>query len=306
MSDSENEDTKRECEAGIEEIDKLIINHIFNYLRTDVFSKKSTQSYILSYTIVYKLSDDEYDSSTKLFNYYNQKINEYLKEACKNVQMENEGKVIDTFLKETEKTKILIHWMRKVFCYLDQFHTSSCKVGSLFENGLRRYYDNFFLPLKKSVIDALNNLINEHREGKAVEIRKIVKIIKIFRQVDLKNPILIKDEDGGYDWTGNPLKSNKGELFDWFSNYFIPSTERYISTKSNKEISSLSAPEYVKSCLKYLREEDDRKSSFISRDFHITLDNVNYKYLIQEHSEILATVSFLKKFHNLLLFKSFF
>ena len=290
MSDSEMEEMERECEEGIQEIDNLIIKSIFNYLRTENFTKKSTQSYILSYTIVYKLSDDEYDSSGKLFNYYNAKINEYLKEACKNIQCENENKLIDTFLKETEKSKILIHWMRKVFCYLDQFHTTNSKVGSLFENGLRNYYNNLFVPLKTQVINSLNNLINEHRDGKAVEIMKIVKVIKIFRQVDLKNPILTQVEDG-YDWTGNPLKSNKGVLYEWFSNYFIPSTESYIGAKSNNEISSLSAPEYVKSCLKYLKEEEERKSLFISRDFHTTLDKVNNKHLIQEHSEILATVS---------------
>lgn len=288
MTDS---DIESEIEKGLIEIDTAIISNVLKFLKTGEFSNKTAGAYIVAYTVVYKLADDEYESSTKLFDYYNKTLISYMKDQCSLLKQENENTLLDAFLNESEKTKILIHWMRKVFAYLDKFFTKNAKTGTLFENSLKNFYQHLFQPLRPKLISALNNLINRHRDGEVVEIMKIVRIIKIFRQVDLKDVVLNKVEES-YEWTGNSNKSNKGVLSEWFYNSFLGSTEAYIFTKSKKEISSLSAPEYIKSCLKYLKEEEERKNMFISRDFHNSLDVLNNKFLIEENSKILASVIF--------------
>lgn len=288
MSDNE-EDHEKELAEAIQEIDKIIIKNILNYLKNGTFNNKTPQSYISAYTIIYKFADDENDSSTKLFNYYNLTINKYMNDICNYLNSEQDSKFLESFLNETEKTKILIHWMRKVFCYLDQYHTSSAKVGTLFENGLKNYFNTLFLPLKTRIFKNLTALINDHRDCKDVEAAKIGRVIKILKQVDLKNPVLNLIDDR-FDWSGTAHKSEKGILNDWFYNDFITSTENYICQKTNEEISSLSAPEYIRSCLKYAQEEEERKGMFISKKFHISLDAINNKYLFEINSKIIATV----------------
>lgn len=289
MSGSENEDFEKEIENAIIEIDNIIVKNILGYLKYGKFNNKTATAYITAYTIVYKLADDEHDSSLKLFNYYNNTIKKYMCEICSSLQSEEDALFLDSFLKETEKTKILIHWMRKVFCYLDQFYTSNSKVGTLFENGMKSYFSNLFSPLKMRIFTSLNELINDHRDCKDVEITKIVKVIKILKQVDLKTPVLNLVEDN-FEWTGNIQKNQKGILNEWFFNHFLISTESYISAKSSREIKSYSAPEYIKSCLKYVLEEDDRKSMFLNKEFYHYLDGVNNKFLIENNCSLLASM----------------
>jgi len=287
---SDYEDFEQEVEEAIKEIDNIIVKNILGYLKYGKFNNKTATAYITAYTIVYKLADDEHDSSLKLFNYYNSTIKNYLLDVCHNLQAEEDSAFLDSFLKETEKSKILIHWMRKVFCYLDQFYTSNAKVGTLLENGLKCYFNNLFTPLKQRIFTSLNDLINDHRDCRDVELTKIVKVIKVFKQVDLKNPVLNLIEDS-FEWIGTTQKNLKGVLSDWFFNHFLVSTETYISIKAKNEISSLSAPEYIKSCLKYVEEEEDRKRAFLLREFFHYLDGVNNKFLIDNNCSILASVS---------------
>lgn len=65
-------------------------------------------------------------------------------------------------------------------------------------------------------------------------------------------------------------------------------TDSYIQAKANREISTLSAPEYIRSSLKYLDEEDVRKSDYLHKSFHDKIDKVNFKYLIDLNAKTLA------------------
>lgn len=292
MTESDNEE--KDVKQGIKEIDDVIIKNVLNYLKTGKFNNKTAESYIIAYTVVYKLADDENDSSSVLFKYYNDVITKYLKEICTNLLAEPQETLLEAFLRENEKIKILIHWMRKVFNYLDKFYTTQSKTGTLFENALKSFSVCLFFPLKNNIINSLNTIINDHRDGKAVDVMKIVRTLKVFKQVDLNNPILNKVGDE-FEWSGNQ-KNTKGVLKDWFFSSFLISTELYANNKAKAEITALSAPEYVQSCLKFLKEEEERKSLFILREFHKHLDAVNNKYLIENNCKVLATVSLSKSF----------
>lgn len=280
MSDSESE---IDINEGIKQIDNQLISNLFNYLRTGSFNNKTKQAYMISYTIVYKLADDEKNSSSILFNYYNTTIINYLKELYVEISSEQDENLIVLFLKATEKSKILINWMRKVFAYLDKFHTKSNKTGTLFFNSLKNYGSHLFFPLKDRLINCVNLLINQHRDGKVVDTMKIVDMIEVFESVDIKNPVLEKVNEK-YLWKG--IHTNE-ILKDWFR-VFISSTEEYITNKSKTELTYYSVPEYVRSCLKYLSEEDERKRMFIREIFYEKLDMVNTKILVDNQSRQLS------------------
>jgi hypothetical protein len=64
------------------------------------------------------LADDENDSSKKLFDYYIETLRNYMSDAYENIKFEEGERLIDSFIKENTQSKILTHWMRKVFTYL--------------------------------------------------------------------------------------------------------------------------------------------------------------------------------------------
>lgn len=282
MSDSEPE---YDVNEGIVQIHEQVVKNVFAFLKTGSFSNKTKESYMVAYTLVYKLSDDERNSSIKLFDYFNSMISDYLNEINSNLSSISDEVIVEVFLQETERANILIHWMRKVFGYLDKFYTKNYKKGSLFYNALKVFNSVLFSPMKERLIKAVNRLIDAHRSNKSVEISQINGILRIFEQVDMKNPVLVKDENG-FNWTGIPTK----EVYkEWFA-YFLRSTESYVSSKSKKEITSSTVSEYVKSALEYLKDEEVRKSLFINKEFHDQLDLINTKILIESHSKTLTKV----------------
>lgn len=282
MSDSDQE---IDFEEGIKKINNEIIQNVLSYLKTGNFTNKNRSGFINSYTIVYKLADDEKNSSVKLFQFYVTTITNYIKNACSELHLVSDDDLIDFFLKENEKAKILIHWMRKVFVYLDKFYTKSNKTGTLFSNALKILYTNLFMPLKDRLIRAVNLLIDELRDGKAIDTLKIIGVLTVFEQVDMKDPVLNKGDDNLY-WIGTNVNE---VLNDWFST-FLKSTEQYLNLKSKREITCLSAPEYIKSCIRFLKEEDNRKFLFLARKYHEKLDLVNTQILVDAHSRTIARV----------------
>ena len=288
MSGSDS-DYDIDIDEGIAQINNLIVKNIFSYLKTGRFNNKTKETYIAAYTIVYKLSecnDSEY--SKKLYNFYTENIGSYMTERSNLIKAKSEEDVIDAFIEETDKCKILIHWMRKVFCYLDKFSNKNNKVANLFATGLKLYHNKFFKPIKEKIIIATNNLFDQHRNGVNIEPKKINDIMNIITYIDYASPVLNKSSEGSLFWTGN----FKGEVLDeWFS-YFIKSSEYYAIHKANREIASLSAPEYVTSCLKFLKEEDERKNMFIDKNYHNQLDIVNTRNLVENNCKQLAHVWF--------------
>ncbi len=67
---------------------------------------------------MHRYADDDHNSSRVLFEYYIETLRKYMKEAYDNIKIDDGEALVDSFLKENTKCKILIHWMRKVFTYL--------------------------------------------------------------------------------------------------------------------------------------------------------------------------------------------
>lgn len=207
-----------------------------------------------------------------------------MQDSLQQIKNEEDERLVDAFLRENSQCKILIHWMRKVFTYLDKFYTKNQNLGSLCTNAMKVYMNKLFLPLKDKLFTAVNNLIQDDRDCNVVERYKIKNLLRIFEEVDMKNPDLNKEGDNLF-WTG---EQTYGILNEWFNSRFLSFTENYISQKASKEISCLSAPEYIKSALKYLDEEDHRKTEYIHKTYHERIDKVNFKHLIEFNAKTLA------------------
>jgi cullin-4 len=271
-------------EEGVKSIHEAIVQYVLEFLKTGVFRNKTPNAYMVAYSAVHRLADDENDSSKRLYDYYIQTIEDYMTDAYNNLKTEEGERLIDAYLKENEQCKILIHWMRKVFTYLDKFYTKNQNLGSLCTNAMKIYFNKLFKPLKDQLSDALNKMIEDDRDCNVVARYKIKNLLRIFEEVDMKNPDLNKVEDNLF-WTGEPTNF---VLNEWFEKKFYERTEKYASQKADREIASMSAPEYINSALKFLDEEEHRKNEYINKSFHDKIDKINFKHLIELNAKTLA------------------
>jgi len=269
---------------GIRIIEDAMIDGLLKYLNTGDFPNNSPNSYMTAYSEVHKLADDENNSSEKLFNYFNTKIKDYVESAAKRIKNLSDDKLLDEFILENEKCNQLIYWMKRIFTYLDKFYTKNKQKGSLCTNGLKIYREVMFVPLKEKLFKIVNNLIKNDRNCNISFRYKIKTLLKIFEEIDYHEPNIVKEKDK-LKWEGQ----NKNVFIDeWFNSYFKKSTVDYIKEKASNDIQSKSAPEYIKSSLKYLFEEEERKNEFILSTYYKQIDDINNEYLIEKNAKTLA------------------
>jgi hypothetical protein len=75
-----------------------------------------------------------------------------MKQVKSSIASLNGERLVDSFLRENIQCKILIHWMKKIFTYLDKFYTknsATAPIGTLFFNGLKLYKEIVLFFLKQ-------------------------------------------------------------------------------------------------------------------------------------------------------------
>jgi hypothetical protein len=208
-----------------------------------------------------------------------------MEEVQREMKNEDGERLVDSFLFQYGQCRILIHWMRRIFSYLDRFYTKNKNLGTLCVNAMKTLDDNLFKPLKDKLFDSVIKIIEKDRDCAVVQRFKIKNLLRAFEEIDMKDADLIKTNED-LIWKGSPTYYI---LREWFEK-FITRTESYVSSKASTEIATFSAPEYIKSALKYLDEEDIRKDEYINNIFHERLNTVNNQYLIQQNCKTLANM----------------
>ncbi len=131
-------------------------------------------------------------------------------------------------------------------------------------------------------------MIKDDRDCQIVDRTKIKRMLKIIEDVDIKTPELNRANDQ-YFWSG---ESTHLVMNEWFTS-LTQETKNYINEKSKREISKLSAPEYTRSCLKYLDEEKQRCEEYILKKFHNQIDTINFRHMIEENAKELCKVRYM-------------
>ncbi len=75
----------------------------------------------------------------------------------------------------------------------------------------------------------------------------------------------------------------------WFES-FEKLSRSYVKQKATNEIIELSAMEYINSSLKYLEQENERKTEYINKNYHAKVDKINHKFVIEENIQTLIKV----------------
>ena len=271
-------------EDGIKEIEKLMINDIFEYLNNGIArNNKSSSNYLNCLNIVYYFVDSGDEPSKRLLNYHNKTIEDYLNKCAKKLNSENIN-LIDEFLLYTEKINYLIWWMNKIFHYLDRQYNKSRGNFFLSKRAMNIYKSIFLEKLESKIFNEIDKLINEERNGnKNIEsINKIKKILEIFNYLNLKNPKIIKEKneikwvnENNYNHISEPLIQDK-----WINDYFFQDTKEFVEAKAKNDLKNMSITEYILSTLAYLEKEYIILDNYIDPKYHNKINEINYQHLI--------------------------
>ena len=267
-------------------LEKEIISDIINYLEKGIFPKAKSDGFMNAYFIVQTLTDSGDVLSKNLIDYHDKTIKDFVS-SC-NEKLANDPDNLKLFLKYTENIYSLIYLMNRIFSYLDRFYTKAKTKISLGKGSLKLYYEYFFKHFQDKVFKEVNKLIKIDRNGNKEHRMTIEKTMKIFRDLDLEEPIIMKEKNKIF-WVGD---NNTGEKEipeiqnSWFK-YFEKDTEKFAKDKAKNDI-VLTTPEYVNKQLAYLDEENQRQREFIGPKFKSRIDEINYFYLIGEKTEELA------------------
>ena len=127
---------------GLDQIEREYTHNLINYLDTGVFENKSNRTSMQAYTIVVNLADQD-NCAEELYKYYINTITTYVntKVAAEIGSLSGEF-MLSALVHRWENHKILVHWLHKIFYYLDRYFVKNktkdhdSKVHPLFQAGL--------------------------------------------------------------------------------------------------------------------------------------------------------------------------
>ena len=254
----------------------------FAYGNKDELNTKDI-NYMSCYSAISSYCDKGIDNNREMFAYHNKIINDYLKYCYKILINKKDEEFIDEFTNLTDKINLIIYCLKRIFTYLDRFFTKSYIHHTLCYTSIRQYERELFLPFKDKLYEKLNKLIRDDRNGHIESRDKIKKILDIINYLDFSNvqfdkgKIIILLEGNNID------KAIRKK--EWFENYFMKETIKYLEEKAKNDMKNLSINDYIDTQLKYLKKENERKQLYIYPQFHEQLDNLNYLYLIGNNSK---------------------
>ena len=193
-----------------------------------------------------------------------------------------------------ERLNILFYEMSRMFLYITTNHLKAAedknnariyRQDDITEFSMNIYKKYFFDKLQSKLFKILNELlIKEERNGHMEYRQKIQTIIKIINDMDIIKPKINKKNKTSIIWIEMSKDNQNPPLTyqrKWFDN-LLNETENYVKNKSENDINNNTIPEYINNALIYITEELERQKSYIKDIFHTEINNINYKYLIED------------------------
>ena len=183
-------------EKAIEFAKTGFINKLLEDLKTDNGNIKIVPSeYMDCYEEIQIAADLGEIESGKLFNFHNETIEKYIIECKNKLIEESKTNLIDGFLKYTNKINFFIFWMNRIFCYLDRFY-NKIKKTSLSKKEMELYKSIFFEEFKDNIQEEINKIKTEGNNENDELNTKYKNIMKIIKEMELKDPVIFRDNYG--------------------------------------------------------------------------------------------------------------
>ena len=125
----------------------------------------------------------------------------------------NEENLLKDYIKEWKDYTILVHFMRKMFSYLDRYYLRNNNTVSLATSALHLFRDQCFNTVIDRLRTAILNQITKDRNNEIVDLDLVKRAIYTFVEMGFISADIVKQDDD-FIWKGdNNNETTYGQKF---------------------------------------------------------------------------------------------
>jgi cullin 1 len=224
--------------------------------------------YLKIYTVIQSMCCQQapYNWSAELYVRHGEYLEKYLRTtvltSLQGLQSEH---LLVELVRRNDNHQIMNRWLRHFFMYLDRFHVEHNSLPTLLNTGLTKFKHCVFDVIKSVVCDAILALIDQERDGVAIDRTLADKAVKIFELMGM-GTLDVYEED-----LEKPL---------------ITATHAYYQSKSITWLETDSTPAYLVRSEIALEQETQRVRQYLSpENSEIKLINAVKKELLEKREQ---------------------
>lgn len=225
---------------------------------------------------------DELDKAKELHDYFKSKLESHIK---MNVVSELEGKeeevLLRHFIKLWKDYIILVHFLRKMFNYLDRYYLKNNNGNSLATTALQLFKDKCFKQLEERLRRAILNQMSRDRNSELVDLDLVKRAIYAFVEMGFNPADIVKQDD---EWVWKGEKKNDAVYLKSFHDPLILRVKEEYSQKSQSWMMQLNCPEYLEQAEKHLLKEEERATYYLQPETKTPLLNAIHTEIIEKQA----------------------
>jgi cullin 1 len=180
--------------------------------------------------------------------------------------------MLKELVKRWDNHKLMVRWLSRFFQYLDRYYIQRHNLAQLKDVGMLCFRDLIYIELKKTVKDAVLQLVDKERDGEQVDRALVKNILGIFVEMGM----------GG-------MEAYEAD----FEAHLLTNTAAFYSRKASVWIEEDSCPDYLVKAEDCLKREKERVGHYL----HASSEG---KLLKEVEKEVLAAyeTQLLEKEHS--------
>jgi cullin 1 len=136
---------------------------------------------------------DELDKARELHDYFKQKLTAHIKTVVLTSLDTKEGEVLlKYYIKEWKDYTILVHFIRKMFNYLDRYFLKNSNAVTLATTALNLFRDQCFIQVHERVRKAILNQMSRDRNSELVDLDLVKRAIYTFVEMGFISADIVK------------------------------------------------------------------------------------------------------------------
>lgn len=229
---------------------------------------------------------DEMDKAKELHEYFKSKLESHIKQ---NVLTELEGKedelLLKIFIKEWKDYTILVHFLRKMFTYLDRYYLKNNNTVSLATNALVLFREKCFNQQVERLRKAVLGQMSRDRNSELVDLDLVKRSIYAFVEMGFNSADIVKQDDE-FVWKGD--KNNDAVYKKAFQDHLIQRVKEEYSQKSQGWMMQLNCPEYLEQAERHMLKEEERAAFYLQAETKTPLMAAIQQEIVEKQAQNLT------------------
>lgn len=194
-------------------------------------------------------------SSQHVFGLYKSLFEDYIQDdVIPNICGSHGKNMVKEFVKAWTIHRVMVHWMSRLFDYLEKYFIGEMILPSLKTIGYEFFYNLVYTEVHASIKGALLSQIHQEREGEQIDRALVNDTLGVFVEMG----IMYKDEV--YVHTGMDFM---GAYRAHFETFFLQEASLYYAKKASDWMDKYSCHDYLRKVEHSLRREERRAKSYL-------------------------------------------